>query len=92
MTVATVSGPSFLSLQVRDLAVSADFYESQLGLVRAPQAPPGAVVFTTSPIPFAVRNPAPETDPTVVSRDSELPSGWCATTPKRSTTISSPPA
>ena len=34
----------------------------QLGLVRAPQAPPGAVVFTTSPIPFAVRNPAPETD------------------------------
>ncbi|MBM7245562.1 VOC family protein [Rhodococcus fascians] len=62
MTVATVSGPSFLSLQVRDLAVSADFYESQLGLVRASQAPPGAVVFTTSPIPFAVRNPAPETD------------------------------
>ena len=87
MTVATVSGPSFLSLQVRDLAVSADFYESQLGLVRAPQAPPGAVVFTTSPIPFAVRNPAPETD-----LDSELPSGWCATTPKRSTKISSPPA
>ena len=62
MTTATVSGPSFLSLQVRDLAASADFYESQLGLVRAPQAPPGAVVFTTSPIPFAVRNPAPETD------------------------------
>ncbi|KQU49338.1 glyoxalase [Rhodococcus sp. Leaf278] len=62
MTVATVSGPSFLSLQVRDLAVSADFYESRLGLVRAPQSPPGAVVFTTSPIPFAVRNPAPGTD------------------------------
>ncbi|OZC85737.1 glyoxalase [Rhodococcus sp. 06-418-5] len=62
MTVAAVTGPSFLSLQVRDLAVSADFYESRLGLVRAPQAPPGAVVFTTSPIPFAVRNPAPGTD------------------------------
>ncbi|MDV6303146.1 MULTISPECIES: VOC family protein [Rhodococcus] len=62
MTTATVSGPSFLSLQVRDLAVSADFYESRLGLVRAPQAPPGAVVFTTSPIPFAVRNPTPGTD------------------------------
>ena len=58
----TVSGPSFLSLQVRDLTVSADFYESQLGLVRAPQAPPGAVVFTTSPIPFAVRSPAAGTD------------------------------
>ncbi|MCZ4562957.1 VOC family protein [Rhodococcus sp. IEGM 1401] len=62
MTTATVSGPSFLSLQVRDLAVSADFYKSRLGLVRAPQAPPGAVVFTTSPIPFAVRNPTPGTD------------------------------
>ncbi|OZF00339.1 VOC family protein [Rhodococcus sp. 15-2388-1-1a] len=62
MTTATVSGPSFLSLQVRDLAASADFYESRLGLVRAPQTPPGAVVFTTSPIPFAVRNPAPGTD------------------------------
>ncbi|OZF36393.1 VOC family protein [Rhodococcus sp. 14-2483-1-2] len=62
MTTATVSGPSFLSLQVRDLAASADFYESRLGLVRAPQAPPGAVVFTTSPIPLAVRNPAPGTD------------------------------
>ena len=62
MTVATVSGPSFLALQVRDIAVSADFYESRLGLVRAPQSPPGAVVFTTSPIPFAVRNPAPGTD------------------------------
>ncbi|OZD07188.1 glyoxalase [Rhodococcus sp. 06-235-1A] len=62
MTVAVVSGPSFLSLQVRDLEASADFYQSRLGLVRAPQAPPGAVVFATSPIPFAVRNPAPGTD------------------------------
>ncbi|MDZ7917306.1 MAG: VOC family protein [Rhodococcus sp. (in: high G+C Gram-positive bacteria)] len=62
MTASTVSGPSFLALQVRDLTASADFYESRLGLVRAPQAPPGAVVFATSPIPFAVRNPAPGTD------------------------------
>lgn len=62
MTDASVSGPSFLALQVRDLIASADFYESRLGLVRAPQAPPGAVVFATSPVPFAVRNPAPGTD------------------------------
>ena len=62
MNDTTVSGPSFLALQVRDLEASADFYESRLGLVRAPKAPPGAVVFTTSPIPFAVRNPSPGTD------------------------------
>lgn len=62
MTTATVSGPSFLALQVRDLAASAEFYESRLGLQRTPQAPPGAVVFATSPIAFAVRNPSPGTD------------------------------
>ncbi|MET0864760.1 MAG: VOC family protein [Nakamurella sp.] len=59
---ATVTGPSFLALQVRDIEAAADFYESQLGLTRAPQSPPGAVVFTTSPVPFAVRNPLPGTD------------------------------
>ncbi|MGV8875081.1 MAG: VOC family protein [Rhodococcus sp. (in: high G+C Gram-positive bacteria)] len=62
MSTPTVSGPSFLALQVRDLAASAEFYEFRLGLRRAPQAPPGAVVFATSPIPFAVRSPAPGTD------------------------------
>ena len=58
----TASGPSFVSLQVRDLDGAAAFYERELGLVRAPQAPPGAVVFATQPIPFAVREPAPGTD------------------------------
>ncbi|QNK81888.1 VOC family protein [Nakamurella sp. PAMC28650] len=59
---STVTGPSFLALQVRDVEASAAFYESQLGLARAPQSPPGAVVFTTSPIAFAVRTPSPGTD------------------------------
>jgi predicted enzyme related to lactoylglutathione lyase len=62
MSTSTVTGPSFLSLQVRDLQRAATFYEEALGLVRAPQSPPGAVVFTTTPVAFAVREPAPGTD------------------------------
>lgn len=55
-------GPDFISLQVRDLDASQAFYERYLGLVRSPAAPPHAVVFTTSPIAFAVRDIAPGTD------------------------------
>ena len=58
----TVTGPDFIALQVRDLEVAAAFYESRLGLRRAPVAPPGAVVFATSPIAFAVRSPLPGVD------------------------------
>src|SRR4051812_31815687 len=53
----TVTGPDFIALQVRDLARSAEFYEEHLGMRRAPAGPPGAVVFATSPIAFAVREP-----------------------------------
>ena len=53
----TAIGPDFISLQVRDLGRAAAFYETRLGLHRAPASPPGAVVFTTSPVPFAVREP-----------------------------------
>lgn len=62
MSTTAVNGPSFLALQVRDLDRAAAFYETKLGLTRAPQSPPGAIVFTTSPIPFAVREPLPGTD------------------------------
>jgi predicted enzyme related to lactoylglutathione lyase len=58
----TVTGPDFIALQVRDLATSAEFYEQRLGLVRAPQSPPGAVVFATTPVSFAVREPLPGVD------------------------------
>lgn len=58
----TVTGPDFIALQVRDLERSATFYEGRLGLHRAAGAPPGAVVFTTAPIPFAVREPLPGVD------------------------------
>ncbi|HEY6279320.1 MAG TPA: VOC family protein [Streptosporangiaceae bacterium] len=54
-----VTGPDFIALQARDLQAAAAFYETQLGLRRAPVSPPGAVVFATTPIPFAVREPLP---------------------------------
>ncbi|MGL5818750.1 MAG: VOC family protein [Phycicoccus sp.] len=54
-------GIDFVGLQVRDLAVAAEFYEHRLGLPVAERRP-GAVVFGTSPIPIAVREPLPGTD------------------------------
>ena len=63
----TVTGPDFVALQVRDLDRAADFYARHLGLVRAPQSPPGAVVFTTTPVAFAVREPLPGVDLEAVS-------------------------
>ncbi|GAA2270149.1 glyoxalase [Streptomyces ruber] len=59
---ATVEGPDFVALQVQDVPAAAAFFEEHLGLRRAAASPPGAVVFTTSPIPFAVREPLPGTD------------------------------
>ncbi|MCY1694357.1 VOC family protein [Curtobacterium sp. SL109] len=57
-----VTGPDFISLQVRDLDASQAFYEQRLGLVRSPAGPPHAVVFTTTPIAFALRDVVPGTD------------------------------
>ncbi|TDT61446.1 VOC family protein [Frigoribacterium sp. PhB116] len=57
-----VTGPDFVSLQVRDLDASRAFYETHLGLVRSPAGPPHAVVFTTTPIAFALRSLLPRTD------------------------------
>ncbi|MGQ2910694.1 VOC family protein [Aeromicrobium sp.] len=65
--MATVTGPDFVALQVTDLEASAAFYEERLGLTRAPVAPPGAVVFATSPVAFAVREPLPGLDVAAVS-------------------------
>jgi hypothetical protein len=58
----SVAGPDFIALQVRNLAQAAGFYESRLGLHRADVSQPGAVVFHTTPIPFAVREPLPGVD------------------------------
>ncbi|MFD7704325.1 VOC family protein [Streptomyces caelestis] len=59
---ATVEGPDFVALQVRDVPAAAAFFEKQLGLRRAPSGPAHAVVFATTPIPFAVREPLPGVD------------------------------
>jgi predicted enzyme related to lactoylglutathione lyase len=56
------TGPDFISLQVRDLDAAQAFYERYLGLVRSPAGPPHAVVFSTTPIAFALRDVIPGTD------------------------------
>jgi predicted enzyme related to lactoylglutathione lyase len=58
----SVTGPDFISLQVRDLERSASFYEQYLGLTRSPAGPPHAVVFDTKPVAFAVRDIIPGVD------------------------------
>lgn len=52
-----LEGPDFVALQVHNLEASAAFYTNVIGLVPAPKSPPGAAVFQTKPIPFAVRRP-----------------------------------
>ena len=61
-----VTGPYFISLQVRDLERSAAFYERYLGLKRSGAGPPHAVVFDTKPIAFALRDLVPGVDLDVV--------------------------
>ena len=56
-----ITGPDFISLQVRDLERSAAFYEQHLGLTRQP-GPPHAVVYATEPIALALRDPMPGVD------------------------------
>ena len=87
----TVTGPDFIALQVSDLERSAEFYENALGLRRAPASPPGAVLFTTTPIPFAVREPLPGVD---LSEAPVPVSGWhsgCTATRFRNCTTRSRP-
>lgn len=60
--MATVTGFDFVGLQVRDVERSAAFYTDIIGLKRAPGGPPGAAVFATDPIPFAVRVPSVDLD------------------------------
>ena len=64
--MTTPIGPSFIALQVRDLAASAAFYKDVFGFTAGERNPPGAVVFTTLPIALALREPIrplPETGP-----------------------------
>lgn len=57
-----VTGPDLIALQVRDLEAAAAFYRDVVGLPVAPSSPPNAVVFATTPIPFAVRSASVDLD------------------------------
>ena len=57
MPAGTLHGPDFIALQVSDIEVSKQFWVEKVGLVPVPKAPPGAVVFATKPIPFAITTP-----------------------------------
>jgi len=70
------TGPDFISLQVRDLERSAAFYERYLGVARNPAGPPHAVVFDTTPIAFAVREPLPGVDLDAVGQPGEGIAVW----------------
>lgn len=76
----TVEGPDFIALQVRDVEAAAAFYEKHLGLRRAPASPPGAVVFATEPVPFAVREPLPGVDLDAAARPGLGVALWFRTT------------
>lgn len=55
-------GPDFIGLQIADLDAARTFYTEVVGLHPAPNSPPGAVVFDTKPIPFALRKPMVDLD------------------------------
>ena len=71
-----VTGPDFISLQVRDLESSAAFYEQHLGLVRNPAGPPHAVVFGTRPVAFAVRDLLPGVDLNAIKQPGKGIAVW----------------
>ena len=50
-------GPDFIGIQAEDLEAARTFYTEVVGLKVAAHSPPGAVVFETEPVPFAVRTP-----------------------------------
>ncbi len=50
-------GPDFISIQTEDIEAARTFYAEVVGLKVAANSPPGAVVFDTKPVPFAVRTP-----------------------------------
>ncbi len=50
-------GPDFIGIQTLELDAARTFYTDVVGLKPAVSSPPGAVVFDTAPIAFAVRTP-----------------------------------
>ena len=86
-----VTGPDFISLQVRDLERSAAFYEQYLGLKRSDAGPPHAVVFDTKPIAFAVRDVVAGTDLDAIAQPARGSRCGCTHPTRRTSTTPSPP-
>ena len=57
MSAAILEGPDFLAFIVEDVEETAKFWTDVVGLKPAPHSPPGAKVFETRSIPFAIRAP-----------------------------------
>jgi predicted enzyme related to lactoylglutathione lyase len=72
----SVTGPDFISLQVRDLERSGAFYEHFLGLTRSEGGPPHAIVFDTKPVAFAVRSVVPGVDLDAIAQPGQGVALW----------------
>jgi len=59
MSAGRLVGPDFVAFVVEDVEAAATFWTDVVGLKRAAHSPPGAQLFETSPIPFAIRSPRP---------------------------------
>ena len=72
-----LKGPAFVGLKVREVKVSADFYEKTLGFRRDPEVfPSGAVGFLTYPIPFGLSPLPPGVNWESIPRPIEAPGIW----------------
>ena len=60
--MASLQGPDFITLQVRDLEVSRHFYGDVLGLTASPEVRPNAFAFSTQPISIAIRKASLDLD------------------------------
>lgn len=53
-----ISGPDFITLLVRDLEASHDFYKEKIGLPESSERHPNAYAFETEPCGLAIRRSA----------------------------------
>lgn len=59
MSAGRLVGPDFVAFVVEDVEAAATFWTDVVGLKRAAHSPPGAQLFETNPISFAIRSPRP---------------------------------
>jgi catechol 2,3-dioxygenase-like lactoylglutathione lyase family enzyme len=71
-----LKGPAFIGLKVRDVEVSARFYETVLGLRRDPEVFPRGIAFLTYPVPFGLIQAPPDTNWEALPAPIETPAIW----------------